>query len=278
MDARELRNHIEGINALPTIPGALRNIVRVIENPRTSLSEIGSFISKDPVLVSRVLKVVNSPIYGFSGRISSVNQALLLLGLSIVRGMLFGVSVFEIMEKTMVGLWGHSMGCAVAARIIAQKKGLEEPEEISVAALLHDIGKVAFSLKFPEDYGALIGATAERKMFLFEAEEEHFGVTHAKAGAWICEKWNFPRGLVEMIGYHHKPHLSKNVPVQTAVVHLADALIRAKGFGFGGDNFVPPLSQSAWRLLDLAEEDLREIVREVDEALAGSGDFLFPDE
>ncbi|MBI5641350.1 MAG: HDOD domain-containing protein, partial [Nitrospirae bacterium] len=106
MDTLTLRSQIESVDTLPTIPNMLKNILRVIEDPKTSLTDIGSFISNDPVLTSRVLKVVNSPIYGFSGRISSVSQALLLLGLNVVRGMLFGVSVFEIMEKSMVGLWG----------------------------------------------------------------------------------------------------------------------------------------------------------------------------
>lgn len=278
MAIERLREQIESVDTLPTIPSVLKNILKVIENPKTSLNDIGRFIANDPVLTSRVLKVVNSPIYGFSGRISSVSQALLLLGLNIVRGMLFGVSVFEIMEKSMVGLWGHSMGCAVTARIIARRKELEEPEEVSVAALLHDIGKVALSLKFPEDYGLIVSDAAKKEMFISEAEEGHFSATHANAGAWIAQKWNFPKDLVEIIGYHHKPHLAKNAPVQTAIVHLSDILIRAKGFGFAGDNFVPSVNPSAWQLLDFSEADLRDIIREMDEVLANSEDFLVFDE
>ncbi len=278
MDASELRGQLESIDTLPTIPSVLKGILKVIENPRVSLNEIGAFVATDPVLTSRVLKVVNSPIYGFSGRISSVSQALLLLGLNVVRGMLFGVSVFEIMEKSMVGLWGHSMGCAVTARIIAKKKGLEEPEEVSVAALLHDIGKVALSLKFPEDYEKILADAAARDTFIFEAEDSRYGLTHATAGAWIAQKWNFPKGLVEIIGYHHKPHLSKNLPVEAAVVHLADILIRGKGFGFPGDNHVPAVHPEAWKILDLSEKDIKEILTEMDDSLMNSDDFLFQDE
>ncbi len=126
MDIQALRSQIERIDTLPTIPGVLRKLLVVIENPRISLNDVGSFISNDPVLTSRVLKVVNSPIYGFPGRISSVSQALILLGLNVVKGMLLGVSVFEAMQKTMVGLWEHSLGCAVTARIIAKKKAAME--------------------------------------------------------------------------------------------------------------------------------------------------------
>lgn len=278
MDIQELRSQIERIDTLPTIPGVLRKLLAVIERPRISISEIGSFIANDPVLTSRVLKVVNSPIYGFPGRISSLNQALILLGLNVVRGMLLGVSVFEAMQKTMVGLWEHSLGCAIASRIIAKRLGVKEPEEVSVAALLHDIGKVVLGLKFPEEYRQIMADAENEGTFIFEAEKKLLNINHADAGGWIAKKWNFPVNLVEPIEYHHKPHLSRTVPLQTAIVHFADVLTRAKGFGFAGDCFVPAVHPSVWQLLNLSEDDLKEIVSEFEDALGQAGDFLLSDE
>jgi putative nucleotidyltransferase with HDIG domain len=278
MDVQALRSQIERIDTLPTIPSVLRKLLLIIENPKVSLNEIGSFISNDLVLTSRVLKVVNSPIYGFPGRVSSISQALILLGLNVVRGMLLGVSVFEAMQKTMLGLWEHSLGCAVTARIIAKRKDLKEPEEVSVAALLHDIGKVVLGLKFPDEYKKIMSDAETKENFIFDAEKNHFNINHADAGAWIAQRWNFPRSLVEIIEYHHKPHLSKNVPVQTAIVHLSDILVRAKGFGFAGDNFVPAINSSAWQSLDLSETDVKEILKEMEDSLSQAEDFLLSDE
>ncbi len=278
MDVRELRSQIERIDTLPTIPGVLRKLLAVIERPRVSISEIGGFIANDPVLTSRVLKVVNSPIYGFPGRISSLNQALILLGLNVVRGMLLGVSVFEAMQKTMIGLWEHSLGCAIASRIIAKRMGVKEPEEVSVAALLHDIGKVVLGLKFPEEYRQIMSDAENEGTFIFESEKKILNINHADAGGWIAKKWNFPTNLVEPIEYHHKPHLSRTVPMQTAIVHFADVLTRAKGFGFAGDYFVPAVNPSVWQLLDLSEGDLKEIAVEFEDSLGQAGDFLFSDE
>ncbi|WP_333652060.1 HDOD domain-containing protein [Dissulfurispira sp.] len=278
MGIQALRSQIERIDTLPTIPSVLRKLLGVIENPRISLSEIGSFILNDPVLTSRVLKVVNSPVYGFPGRISSVSQALMLLGLNVVKGMLLGVSVFEAMQKTMVGLWEHSLGCAVTARIIAKKKELKEPEEVSVAALLHDIGKVVLGLKFPDEYKKIMSDAETKDIFIFDSEKNYFGINHADAGAWIAQKWNFPRSLVEVIEYHHKPHLSKNVAMQTAIVHLSDILIRAKGFGFAGDNSVPAINNAAWQMLNLSEADVKDILDEIEDSLSQAEDFLFSDE
>lgn len=278
MELQALRAQIETIDTLPTIPSVLRKLLAVIEKPKISISEIGGFIVNDPVLTSRVLKVVNSPLYGFPGRISSVNQALILLGLNVVRGMLLGVSVFEAMQKTMVGLWEHSLGCAIAARLIAKRKGVSEPEEISVAALLHDIGKVVLGLKFPEEYKKVMADTGAKRLFIGEAEKAAFGVSHAETGAWVALKWNFPKDLVEIIGYHHKPQLAKNVALPAAIVHLADILTRAWGFGFAGDAFVPAVNPATWQALGLSNEDLKEILKEMEDALAQAGDFLLSDD
>ncbi|MFZ5996578.1 MAG: HDOD domain-containing protein [Nitrospirota bacterium] len=274
MDVQVLRSQIEKIDALPTIPTVLRKLLAIIDKPRISINDIGVFIANDPVLTSRVLKIVNSPIYGFPGRIASVNQALILLGLNVVRGMLLGVSVFEAMQKTMVGLWEHSLGCAITSRIIAKKKGLKEPEELSVAGLLHDIGKVVLGLKFPDEYKQVMETAEKSEVFIFDAERNHFKINHADAGAWVAQKWNFPKSLVEIIEYHHKPHLSRAFPLETAIVHVADILTRAKGFGFAGDHFVPAMNPAAWEMLKLSEGAMKDILVEMEETLGQAEDFL----
>lgn len=274
MDIQRLREQIERIDTLPTVPVILKKLLGVIENPKVSLNEISSFISSDQVITSRVLKMVNSPIYGFPGRIYSVEQAVMLLGLNAVKGMLIGISVFDAMKKTMMGLWEHSVGCAITARKIAQRKGLKEPEEVSIAALLHDIGKVVLGLKFPKEYKNLIIDAETQEIFIFEAERNHFSIDHTDAGGWITSKWHFPKNLVEIIKYHHEPNLTKNVSVQAAIVHIADILVRARGFGFAGDNFVPAINSSAWQALDLSETDIKNILEETEELLEQAEDSL----
>lgn len=278
IDSKNLRAQIEKIDTLPTIPSTLRKLLSVIEDPKVSLSDIGSFISNDPVLTSRVIKVVNSPIYGFPGRISSVNQALILLGLNVVKGMLLGVSVFEAMKKAMEGLWEHSIGCAVTSKIIATKKGLGDVEEMSVAGILHDIGKVALGLKFSDEYKGLIKKAIDSNNLLIDLEKELFFVNHSDTGAWIGQRWNFPKSLIEIIEYHHKPHLSKNYLIQTSVIHLADILVRAKGFGFAGDYLIPTINPTAWKIVGLNKDELKEVIAEMEDSLTESGDFTLEDD
>jgi putative nucleotidyltransferase with HDIG domain len=273
MDLITLKNRVEGVHNLATIPGVARRLLEIVGKPSVSLGEIADFVSHDPALTTKVLKMVNSPIYGFPGRISSVNQAVLLLGLGVVRGLLVGVTVFELMQQVMMGLREHSLGCAIVSRIIARKKALKDPEETFVFGLLHDIGKVVLLLQFPQEYSKAMELARQRDVTVYEVEGDFFSTTHATVGAWIAEQWSFPQSIIDVIGYHHKPQLSKVAPLETAVVHFSDILIRGRGFGFAGDSGVPALHPSAWKLLGLSEADIREILKEAEDLLEEAAEF-----
>jgi putative nucleotidyltransferase with HDIG domain len=273
IDPKVLRHKVENINTLPTVPGVLKRLSAVIEKPRITLVEISAFISSDPALTTRVLKMVNSAIYGFPGRIASVSHATMLLGLNVIKGLLLGVSVFELMQKTMSGLYEHSLACAIASRVIAQKKGLKEPEEVSVAGLLHDIGKVILTLEYPKEYQAAMNEARGKSISIFDAEKNQFNATHANVGSWLAEKWHFPRKLIEVIECHHRPALAKNASLETAIVHMADLLVRARGFGFAGEILVPEVNAIAYELLKLSESDIKDVLREMEDNMESAEDI-----
>jgi len=273
IDPKVLRRKVENISTLPTVPGVLKKLSGIIEKPRITLVEISAFISNDPALTTKVLKMVNSAIYGFPGRIASVSHATMLLGLNVIKGLLLGVSVFELMQKTMNGLYEHSLACAVASRVIAQKKGLKEPEEISVAGLLHDIGKVILMLEFQQEYEAAMNEAKAKNISIVEAEKVQFNATHANVGSWLAEKWRFPRNLIEVIEFHHRPALAKNAPLETAIVHVADILVRARGFGFAGEDLVPEVYPAAFELLELSAADIKDVLKEMEDNMESAEDI-----
>lgn len=266
MKPQEIRAKIESLDAIPAISPVVRRLLLTMEAPTASFRELGEIISKDQAITAKLLRMVNSPLYGFPGRISSVSQALILLGLHVVKGILLGLSVVEIMEKTMMGLWEHSLFTAITARTIAVKKGMAEPEEVMTSALLHDIGKVALKINFPAEYDRALSLAETRWILIRKAEDQVFGLSHTTAGGWLAKRWNFPVALAEPIAYHHKPALAKYAPEQTAVVHVADLLVRARGFGFGGDRLVPPVDPAVWESLNLQEDDLRETLDVLEDA------------
>lgn len=264
MDLKILRSRVESVSALPTIPSAIKRLFALIEKPRVTLDEVSLFVGNDPALTMKVLKMVNSAMYGFPGRISSVSHAIMLLGLNVVKGLLLGVSMCEMMQTSMLGLWEHSTSCAVVARAIAKKKGCKEPDEISVAALLHDVGKVILLLQFPQEYGEALKDAKEKGISITAAEKLHFAESHAMVGEFLFEKWHFPSNLVESVACHHHPQLATLAPLETNIVHFADVIVRARGVGFAGDDLVPPLHPAAFEMMQLSETDLHEIMNDLE--------------
>ncbi len=266
-DITSIKRKIESLSSLPSIPPVVTKILSLIDSEDVSLKKIGEFISQDQSISAKVLKIVNSPIYGFPGRISSVHQALMLIGLSAVKGMLLGVSIFDMMQKSMIGLWEHSIGSAIAARAVASRLGLKNADDISVAALIHDIGKVALSMCYPELYNRAIETAKQKECYITDAEKEVFGITHAQAGKWLTQKWNFPKELVDSVSFHHRPDSAKQYQRTACIVMLSENIIKMMGFGFSGDPYVHTIDDNVWNAIGLRFDDLKQVFSDVENSI-----------
>jgi len=264
---------IRDIKSLPTLPGIIARLGSLAENDKVSSQEIARVVSADQVLSAKVLRLVNSAFYGFPGRVSTVSNALILLGVNVVKSLAITSSIFEIMEKNVVGLWEHSMGVAVAANTLSRTLKLPDAEETATAALLHDIGKVIIKIKLQEDYGELTSLLRDRNMTMLEAEQELLGTDHAEIGGWLIQSWHLPEKLIEPVACHHRVEKSSTHQVKSAVVHVADALVKAFGFGFSGDPFVPQIHPAAWNKLGLTDIVFASVVEELESKLAEVKNF-----
>lgn len=273
-DKEKLRKSLREIKNLPTLPGIVAKLSKMAENPDTTTAQMGQLIGKDYVLAAKLLKLVNSAFYGFPQRISSLSSAIILLGFNVIKSLIISASIFEIMEDQDIELWQHSLGCAVVCNVVARKLGVNDPEEVSTAGLIHDIGKVAIKMELPQQYAEINAIVAERQIARRVAELEVLDVDHAEVGAWLAKKWNLPVKLVEPVAYHHEPdRASRPVKLAAAIVHFGDAMIRGLGYGHGADIWVPTLNPQAWELLKLTPPIFDEILEEVEEKLWDVRDF-----
>ena len=271
----DIRSKVAAIEDLPTLPPVVAALREILAEPETVVDDIAQLISRDPALSANFLRLVNAPFYGFPGRIASVHHALVLAGSNVAKAIASSTTVCAVPEALMVGLWEHCLGVALTSRLLAERLGVRDADEIMAAGLLHDLGKVVLHVAFADEAERAYQLAAERGILIVEAEREILDVDHAEIGQWVARSWNLPTVLRDPIAYHHDPFLSKNGTVGTAIVHFADILVRALDFGNPGDNLVPPLRGEAWHRLGLSEEDLRNVVNDVDNELSVTGTTLF---
>ena len=273
LNEKTVRFKVERLQTLATTSMMVKKLLEAFDNPELSLSDIAAFVSNDPVLTARLLKAVNSPFFGFVGKVTSITQALLFLGLNTAKGLLLGVEVFR-HTRGLEELWLHSVGTAIVARVTGQKAGLKETEELFVAGLLHDIGKVFLNIKFPHDYQRALTLADTRGTLIIDTEKEIFDTTHTEVAGWVLERWHLSPRLIEPIRYHHEPSLAKKQSAETAVVHFSDVISRAGGFGSGGDALVPRIDESAWARLNLSRTQIKDILWESEEVMQEAESFL----
>lgn len=251
-----LRRRALELSNLPTLPGVVQLVSTMVENRDTSAHDLASIISRDQVLSARILRMVNSPFYGFPGRISSVTHALVLLGFNVVKGLVLTTAVFENLAREAKPLWEHSLGVAFISRRLARELRMPDPDDFMVAGLLHDLGKVVLRHLAPDDYRRALELAQARRIHISQAEVEVFGVDHCTVAGWVAQKWHLPMRLQDSLVYHHCPSSSQQSAACTGVVHLADILARGMGYGDGGDLVVPPLEHEAFQRMGLTFQQI----------------------
>jgi len=274
MSADLLKRRVEDLSSLPTLPSFITVVTSMVEDNTTSAQEIGDIIQRDQVLSARLLKLVNSPVYGFPKRISSVTHALVLLGFNVVKGLVLTTAVFNDLAKETSGLWKHSLGTALLSRHIGRELGVLDPEECMIAGLLHDLGKVILAHLALEDYVGVMAEAHRRGCHIAIVEQEVFGVDHSRIALWLALRWHLPDRLTDALTYHHNPSRAKSSVQMATIIHLADILARAQEYGEAGDGTLPDFDREAFDLLGLSMEQLERIMVAADEQYQQGADVF----
>jgi len=193
---------------LSSLPQVLAEVMRVSRDPDSSASDLAKVIMKDPPLTAKLLRVVNSPFFGQVRKISTVDQAVVTLGMRTVTAVALSMSIYDITGKIDALIdrkkfWRHSLEVAISARMIAEKVGYSQPEEAFVAGLLHDIGILILESSFPEEFRR-IWKLVEAGENQAAVEERTWGTNHAKVGQFLLEQWGLPENIGEAVGCHHE--------------------------------------------------------------------------
>ena len=232
---QEMQRVLQSLDDLPTLPAVATQVLSKTLDEDASAEQIARIIETDQSLSIRILKLVNSAANGVATQVSSIRQAIVLLGMTAVRCAMLSVSVRDCFkdrsrpdDKRYKALWKHSLATAVAAELVAEKTYPQLRDEAFLAGLLHDVGKLVINLYFPDAFTKISAQRGFNGNSGIAAERNVLNVDHTLVGKWVAQKWRMPAPLMEAIWLHHQPYSALSA-LQTnrellAVVMLADRL------------------------------------------------------
>jgi len=280
---QEIDLMLQKVDSVPTLPHLVNQLVQVVTSDKTSARDVAKIVSFDQAFTSKILRLVNSAFYGFPQKIGTVTHATAILGFNVLRSLALSISVFDIFKGESFGFdraafWKHSIGVGVSARALAKRIRYPEPEEVFIAGLLHDIGKVVMDKYMHDDFIKVLRAVNEKDCTIREAEIDVLGTDHARIGHRIGIRWNLPRRLRDSIRYHHIPPADLSTLAdngkETALIHMGDIVCRVKNFGSGGDGKLLDPNEKLWAITGLTEEDLKAVLDTVDKEFETASAFI----
>ncbi len=271
IDQSHVEARLNSIENLPSLPIVIHQIQKALANPDNSMGQISKIIEKDSSLALKTLKLVNSAYYGLRNPITSIKEAIIILGLETVHNLVLGLSVIKMFKNSNRKMfdhgafWEHSLGCALISKNIAKHTHQDGSEECFIAGLLHDIGKLIFEQYLHEEYITVLKLTKDNDTALVSQETAVFGFTHADVGAFIAMKWKFPIQLAVIIRYHHSrlqtPLEFKKYKSALTIVSMANQICNEYSIGNSMENHWE--SDPAFSALNINKEELEEITTQV---------------
>jgi HD-like signal output (HDOD) protein len=269
LDSEDLKKKIvKRVDDLPPMPKVLFKAREIMADPNSSFKEIARVIETDQAIAARVLKVANSAYYGLSGMVSSIHQASVVLGYKTLEELITMVSSSSLLGKQLRGynlnagvLWKHSLGVAIASRLIAQKRAPTLENDAFSAGLIHDAGKLALDPHVKNKRKEIDAFIAGGNTPFWMAEKQLLGVDHTEIAHELCKKWKLPDNQAVAMRYHHNPDADAQNPL-VHIIHVADVIATRSGFA-GSEISDITVHAASMSFLRFKPEDLEAIATEV---------------
>lgn len=263
-----LEEVIDNLSDISTLPDVVAKLTQLIADPETTASDINEALSRDPGLSAKILKMVNSSYYGFSRRIATITNAVVILGFTQVRNLALSAFVFNNFASVgnrfgfdLRDFWKHSLGVAFCAAQLSRRIDARLEEDAFICGLLHDLGKCIMAQKAPSDLEKVMEVVVRENILFYDAEQRVLSYDHALLGAAVVERWNLPEVLVQVIRNHHAPTLATETATLAMIVNVADILARSLMMGSGGDGRIPRLYETVWTRLGLEWTTMETVAR-----------------
>lgn len=280
----EPRTLVAGFINLTTLPEIYQLVREHIDDPNYSTQGLGILINKDPALTARLLKIVNSPYYGFPMQIDTIPRAITLLGTRELCDLILATSISRLFNgipndlMDMETFWRHSVYTAIIARLLARNINQHNTQErCFLVGLLHDIGSLLIYNKLPELARETLLRSQLHGLPLQQTEMDVLGFDHAQVGAALLTAWRLPDNLVTAVAFHHQPEAATEHRIYAEIAYLANQLANLGPHGAHNTPDVKDFNAIKWSLPGLKKSQLKNILTQANEEFDATVQMFLPD-
>ncbi|MFZ6733823.1 HDOD domain-containing protein [Undibacterium sp. Ji42W] len=266
MNPISLAQIIDSVKDLPTLPAIVMELLNNIDDEELNMHELAQKVSHDMALTAKTLRYANSPYYSTMVKVTTVQQAISLLGLSTVRQIVITAALTGCFPDNNCrgfshkDFWRHSNAVAIAARILARRLKLNADVAFT-AGLLHDIGALVLATCYTGAYENVLAQRQELQTTQYDTEKQLLGIDHTLVGETLAVQWNFSEVMIKAISGHHHPE-KPGLGFLATIVHVADGIAHALGVTTTPDLAPPEITGQSWESLGLDQALLDEVLAE----------------
>ena len=280
---KRIEQIISNLDQLPSIPLVVSKIINMVNDPEINFKLVADEISKDQAITTDILRICNSAYFSKGKEITSVDRALVTLGIKEVKDIIVISTTKQVLNKPIVGydlekgeLWKHNLVVAMLAKKIATlKKQRAIADVVFTGGIIHDVGKTILALFVANTFKEILETAQAKQISFSDAEREVMGFDHQEIGEKVLEKWQFPEVLRAVVRYHHNPDLAPQQYRQiVSTVHVANTICLMAGVGIGSDGLYHELSENAIKAIDLSQAELEQVYASVPEILKQAQSML----
>ncbi|NHZ61615.1 HDOD domain-containing protein [Massilia genomosp. 1] len=259
---------VKRIRDLPSLSAVVVELLSSMDQEDIDVHVLGGKIALDQSLTAKTLRLANSSFYGMSSKVTTIHQAIAVLGFHSIRTLVTACAVTGSFPPNAAGglnfqaFWRHSVATAVCAKLLAVHLKLN-PDTAFTAGLLHDIGTLVLATRFPAEYAAMLAYRNEHDCYIIDAERAVIGIDHAAAGAALAAYWKFPADMQEAVAKHHQVDAGGK-PTLALLVRAANIVATALDLTGEENDLAPPMSQALWVSLALSEADCAKLFRDTE--------------
>jgi HD-like signal output (HDOD) protein len=259
---------LDSIGDVPTLPPIAMKAIEISNDDNSSARELANFIGQDQALTTRLLKITNATIFGLSGRVATVDRAIVILGFTKVRTIVLAASVSEMFYGDSEcldrpRLWRHSIATATAAKMLAKGEYGVDCSMAYVAGLLHEIGVVILDRYFHDTLRSAVQMAHVQQTTIDKTLRDLIGMDQFKIGSYLAERWRLPGALCSAIGCHNAPPIANGNAQVIAIVHVASRIADVCKLNYEPHAASRPISANAVQLLGLTSDRIKAAAEEL---------------